>query len=105
MVKIRQACAEGRLDDAERLYADFDFSPFDPASSNIQWLALKTLARIDEAVELLRPLDQPETLVRLGELLSYTHFDPSHYPNLTRRLEEQGIMRYEVQPMNFACKR
>jgi TolB-like protein len=105
MVKIRQACAEGRIDDAEQLYEGFDFSPFDPASNNIQWLALKTLGRVDEAMELLRPLDQPETLVRLGELLSYTHFDPSPYPNLTRRLEEQGIMRYETEPMNFACKR
>lgn len=105
MVRIRQACAEGRIADAEQLYEDFDFSPFDPASNNIQWLALKTLGRTDEAVDLLRPLDQPETLVRLGELLSYTHFDPSPYPNLTRRLEEQGIMRYEIQPMNFACKR
>jgi TolB-like protein len=105
MVKIRQACAEGRIDDAEQLYEDFDFSPFNPVGNNIQWLALRTLGRVDEAVELLRPLDQPDTLVRLGELLSYTHFDPSPYPNLTKRLEEQDIMRYEVQPMNFACKR
>ena len=105
MVRLRQACAEGRVDDAEQLYEGFDFSPFDPASNNIQWLALKTLGRVEEAVELLRPLDQPKTLVRLSELLSYTHFDPSPYPNLTRRLEEQGIMRYEITPMNFACKR
>jgi TolB-like protein/tetratricopeptide (TPR) repeat protein len=105
MVRIRQACAEGRVDDADRLYEDFDFSAFDPANNNIQWLALKTLGRNDEAVELLRPLDRPETLVRLGELLSYTHFDPSPYPNLARRLEEQGIMRYEIEPMNFACER
>ena len=74
-------------------------------TASLTTLALKTLGRTDEAVDLLRPLDQPETLVRLGELLSYTHFDPSPYPNLTRRLEEQGIMRYEIQPMNFACKR
>ena len=105
MVRIRQACAEGRIDDAEQLYEEFDFSPFDPASNNIQWLALKTLGRNDEAVELLRPLDRPETLVRLGELLSYTHFDPSPFPNLSRRLEEQGIMRREIEPMNFACER
>ena len=105
MVRIRQACAEGRVDDAEQLYEDFDFSPFDPANNNIQWLALKTLGRNDEAVELLRPLDRPETLVRLGELLSYTHFDPSPFPNLSRRLEEQGIMRREIEPMNFACER
>ena len=105
MIRIRQACAEGRVEDADRLYADFDFSPFDPANNNIQWLALKTLGRTVEADELLRPLDQPEYLLRLGELLTYTHFDPSPYPNLSRRLEEQGIMREEVRPMEFACRR
>ncbi len=105
MVRIRQACAEGRVDDAEQLYEAFDFSPFNPANNNIQWLALKTLGRTAEAEELIRFLDRPELLPRLGELLSYTHFDPSPYPNLTKRLEEQGIMRYEVRPMNFACQR
>ena len=105
MIRIRQACAEGRVDDAEQLYADYDFSGFDPANNNIQWLALQTLGRGDEATELLRPLDQPDKLLRLSELLTYTHFDPAPFPNLTKKLEEQGIMRYEVAPMNFACKR
>jgi TolB-like protein len=105
MIRIRQACAEGRYDDAEQLYEEYDFSGFDPANNNIQWLALKTLGRNEEAVELLRPLDQPSKLVRLSELLSYTHFDPAPFPNLAKRLEEQGIMRYDVTPMNFACKR
>ena len=105
MVRIRQACAEGRVADADRYYEEFDFSPFDPTNNNIQWLALQTLGRTDEARELLRPLDEPEWLVRLGELLSYTHFDPSAYPNLTARLEEQGVMRREIEPMNFACQR
>ncbi len=105
MVRIRQACAEGRIDDAERHYEDFDFTNFDPASNNIQWLALKTLGRPEEAEDLLRPLDQPELLVRLADLLTYTHFDPSPYPNLTRRLEEQGVMRRDTKPMEFACKR
>jgi TolB-like protein len=105
MVRIRQACAEGRVDDAEQLYGNYDFSGFDPANNNIQWLALRTLGRVDEAVELLRPLDQPGALVRLSELLTYTHFDPSPFPNLTKRLEEQGIMRDTVAPMVFDCKR
>lgn len=105
MIRIRQACAEGRVDDAERLYEDFDFAPFNPANNNIQWLALQTLGRTEEARELIRFLDQPALLPRLGELLSYTHFDPSPYPNLKSRLEEQGIMRNEIEPMNFACQR
>jgi TolB-like protein len=105
LVNIRQACAEGRIEDAEGYYANFDFSSFDPANNNIQWLALKTLGRVEEADELLRPLDRPEWHIRLAELLSYTHFDPAPYPNLVARLEEQGIMRDEVIPMSFACKR
>lgn len=105
MVKIRQACAEGRVADAEQLYADFDFSPFAVANNNIQWLALQTLGRLSEAEDLLRPLDQPDLLGRLAGLLSYTHFDPAPYPNLTQRLEEQGAMRHEVIPLNVACKR
>jgi TolB-like protein len=105
LVNLRQACAEGRIEDAEGYYASFDFSSFDPANNNIQWLALKTLGRIEEADELLRPLDRPEWHIRLAELLSYTHFDPSPYPNLSKRLEEQGIMRYETVPINFACRR
>jgi len=105
MVKIRQACAEGRVADAEKHYEDYDFSQFAIENNNIQWLALRTLGRIDEARDLLQPLDQPEFLGRLIQLLSYTHFDPAHYPNLTQHLESLGVMRYEIAPLNFACKR
>ena len=105
MVKIRQACAEGRVADAEKLYRDYDFSKFAIESNNIQWLALRTLGRDEEAQELLQPLDQPEFLGRLIQLLSYTHFDPAPYPNLTRHLEQLGVMRDQVTSINFACQR
>ena len=105
MVKIRQACAEGLVAVAEKLYRDYDFSKFDIVSNNIQWLALRTLGRDEEAQELLQPLDQPEFLGRLIQLLSYMHFDPAPYPNLTRHLEQLGVMRDQVTSINFACKR
>ena len=105
MVKIRQACAEGRADDAERFYDEFDFSRFDISDTNIQWLALQTLGRAAEARELLRPLDHPDMLVRLAGLLTYLHFDPTPYPNLSKRLEQQGALPRTVVPLNFACKR
>jgi TolB-like protein len=105
MVEIRQACAEGRVADADKLYEDYDFSQYAIENNNIQWLALKTLGRVDEANELLLPLDQPEFLGRLIQLLSYMHFDPTPYPNLTKHLEKLGVMRYETTPLNFACKR
>ncbi|NIS91438.1 MAG: hypothetical protein GTN98_15460 [Woeseiaceae bacterium] len=105
MVRIRQACAEGRVADADKLYADFDFSPYSIENNNIQWLALKTLGRVEEAQAVLQPLDRPEFLGRLIQLLSYTHFDPAPYSNLTRHLEELGVMRHEVASLSFACQR
>ena len=101
----RQACAEGRVADADVLYENYDFSQFAIESNNMQWLALQTLGRDDEARELLRPLDRPEYFSQLIALLTYTHFDPAPYPNLARYLEDQGAMRHEVKPINFACKR
>ncbi len=105
MINIRQACAEGRNADAQRYYDDYDFSKFDIANTNIQWLALQTLGHTEQAIELLRPLDRPEMFVALTSLLGYTHFDPRPYPNLTAHLESQGVMRDEPLPLNFACKR
>jgi hypothetical protein len=105
MVEIRQACAEGRIADADKLFEDYDFSQYAIENNNIQWLALKTLGRVDEANELLLPLDQPEYLGRLIQLLSYMHFDPAPYPNLTKHLEKLGVMRHETTPLPFACKR
>jgi hypothetical protein len=105
MVNIRQACAEGRVQDAQKFYDDFDFSPYAIANNNIQWLALKTLGLDEEANDLLQPLDQPEFLGRLIQLLSYTHFDPAPYPNLSKHLEKLGVPRHDVSSINFACKR
>ena len=75
------------------------------ANNNIQWLALKTLGLDEEANDLLQPLDQPEFLGRLIQLLSYTHFDPAPYPNLSKHLEKLGVPRHDVSSINFACKR
>jgi TolB-like protein len=105
MVKIRQACAEDRVADAERLYAEYDFSGVNITNNNIHWLALKTLGRDAEAVALIRPLDQPETLGALATLLTYTHFDPRPFPNLSKLLAAQGVQRNNPTQINFACKR
>lgn len=105
MVNLRQACAEGRIDAAEALYAAQDFQDIAATRSNIQWLALQTLGRNDEAAELLRPLDDPSMLFALSGFLTYTHFDARPFPNLAATLSAQGFAREEPMPMNFACKR
>ena len=105
MVKVRQACAEGRIDDAEALYAAQDFQDITATRSNIQWLALQTLGHTEQAEELLRPLDDPSMLFALSGFLTYTHFDPRPFPNLAATLSAQGFLREEPEPLNFACKR
>jgi len=105
MVKIRQACAEGRLEDAEALYAGSEFKDLTVSRSNIQWLALKTLGRDAEAEALLRPLDEPDTLFTLAGFLTYTYFDPRPFPQLSAALEAQGVQRHNPTQLNFACKR
>lgn len=105
MVLIRQACAEGRVADAEAHYDAYDFGDINATRTNIQWLSLQTLGRNEEAEDLLRPLDDPSTLFALSGFLSYTHFDPRPFPNLAATLEAQGFLRGEPVPMNFACER
>lgn len=99
IMRIRQACAEDRVDDADELFASID------ADSNTRWLLLKTLARDDEARELLRELDTPETLYELSSFLTYLSFEARDYPLLWKTLTAQGINRPPAKPMAFRCRR
>ena len=105
LVRLRQACAEGRVEDAEALYAAYDFDAQPPRQANTRWLSLKTLGRDEEARASLLESDRPETLAALAGHLTYQHFDPRHFPLLRQALEAQGVMREEPLPLNFACKR
>ncbi|MDH5584409.1 MAG: hypothetical protein OEY82_11150, partial [Gammaproteobacteria bacterium] len=99
MMLVRQACAEGRIDDADKLIESVDT---DRAS---RWLYLKTLARDDEAREFLRQFDTPEYLFILAAFLDYRAFDPRDYPLLWKALQAQGIKRAPPRPQTFTCKR
>ncbi|MGI9235360.1 MAG: hypothetical protein ACR2RD_17140 [Woeseiaceae bacterium] len=99
MMRMRQACAEGRVADADRLFLSVE------ASSNTRWLYLKTLGFDDEARELLRPLDTPENLFALSGYLSYLSFEARDYPLLWKTLSAQGIERPPARPMAYRCER
>ena len=105
LIRLRQACAEGRIDDAEAIYANYDFSEHEERYANTRWLALKTLGRVEEAQATLQRLDTPDMMYALATHLTYTHFDPRPFPNLRRLLEEQGVMREAPEAINFACRR
>ena len=97
MLQVRQACAEGRRDDADAIYALFN-------GDSIRWLMLKTLGREAEAREFLRPLDIPERLYALSTFLAYPFFDPNDYPLLADTLARQGIQRPPPSRIPFACE-
>ena len=99
MMLIRQACAEGRVADA-----DAAFAPLDP-KTGARWLLLKTLGLDAEARELLRPLDTPETLFVLAARLDYRTFEARDFPLLWRTLQSQGIDRPPARPQTFQCER
>jgi TolB-like protein len=104
MVNIRQACAEGRVADADELYTHLDDSIDGGLGDNV-WLFLKTLGRDNEANELLRSLDTPDGMYTLSSFLNYTHFDPTLYPRFSAQLAAQGIERPPAATIPFACKR
>ena len=106
MVDVRQACAENRAADANRIYEDYLASaPSTGIVADNRWLFLQTLGRYDEAIEAVRFLDEGDGLYALSGFLNYTHFDPRPFPNLLARLEAQGIERPPATEIPFACGR
>ena len=99
LVQMRQACAEGRIADADAMYEQVN------QDSNTLWLFLTTLGREDEARELLRQYDTPDKLFILAEFMDYRTFDPRDYPLLWKTLQSQGIKRPPVRPQTFMCRR
>ena len=99
LVQVRQACAEGRVADADKLFEDVD------PSSNSLWLFLTTLGRDDEARDILMPLDTPQTVFILSGFMTYWSFEARDYPVLWKALTAQGIDRPPARPMAYRCER
>lgn len=98
MVQIRQACAEGRDDDAHAMY------DAQPRTDNIRWLMLRTLGRDVAARELLRQYENPEKLFILAGYLQYRTFDPREFPLLWSHIQAQGFDWAPVRRQTFRCK-
>jgi len=99
LVQVRQACAEGRVADAEKL-----FEGIDPNSNSI-WLFLTTLGRDNEARDILMPLDTPQTVFILSGFMTYRSFEARDYPVLWKGLTAQGVNRPPARPMAYRCER
>jgi len=104
MLNVRQACAEGRVADADAIFEGLDKTAPGRLIDN-EWLFMKTLGRNDDANAAIRYLDDGDGLFALSGFLNYTHFDPRLFPYLMARLTAQGIRRPPPTEIPFACRR
>ena len=104
LLRVRQACAEGRVADADRIYLQLDNSP-ESVFGNIRWLYLKVLGRDREAAELASQYDNPDGWIFIAGIMTYPAFEPAPFPYFESILKDQGIDRPPAQPIPYACKR
>ena len=95
----RQASAEGRCDEVERLLGTLS-----PEQIPERWHVLQLLRRDAEAAEVLMPYERSGNLQALSGFLSYRQFDPTPYPSLLRLLERENVQRPPAEELPFACK-
>lgn len=103
MVLLRQACAEKRLADAEKLYRRGQERFADDYS--IMWLSHKIMGDEEAAIATLSELDDAKDLTGLADFLSYGTFDARPFPNLMAFLESQGIEPREPIEVAYRCDR
>ena len=98
---LRQACAEGDLEEAERLYDIMMANHSDNLSMN--WISNKVFGRDEAARRLLEPYDENMELDVLMDFVSYHYFDPTPFPNLVQYLTSQGVELRKPLEMTYQC--
>ncbi|MDH4109498.1 MAG: hypothetical protein OEW35_14395 [Gammaproteobacteria bacterium] len=99
---LRQACAEGKLKEAERIYKVMMAEYSDDLS--MSWISKKVFGRDEEAQQLLEPYDERMELGVLMDFASYHYFDPTPFPNLVQFLKSQGVEPRKPLEMTYRCK-
>lgn len=95
----RQASAEGRCDEVERLLDGL------PANDIPQrWHLLALLDRRKDAEQLLMKLERDGNPQTLAGFLNYSHFDPTPFPSLARAMQRENIQRPPPEALPFACR-
>ncbi len=97
---MRQACADGRLDEADALRSRIE----NEGDLNTRWAAAGIAGDTAGATAILRPLDTAEGLPRLMQYLINPTFDSRSYPLLTSRLARNGISPRVPAHEPFSCR-
>ncbi|MBT8449398.1 MAG: hypothetical protein KJO69_06890, partial [Gammaproteobacteria bacterium] len=105
IIRLRQACAEGRQDDAEKISqtilqntseADNDYT--------VIFQTHMMMNRKKEAHDHLRSLEDEGNFFALIRNMYYPYFDVNEFPKLKDLLISQGIPIPEYVEIPFACK-
>jgi len=104
VARVRQACAEGRQSDAERMTAEFIRSIDNPGAESTIWHHYMLLGQIDDANEVIRRTSSSDVLFTRAAWLFYRQFDPAPFPELLALLEREKVDRPPAIPIPFACE-
>jgi TolB-like protein/DNA-binding winged helix-turn-helix (wHTH) protein len=101
LAQMRQACAEGRTNDAQRLGVKIA----KVSDLNSRWQAAQLMGDEAAATALLQPLDRPERLATLMQFMILPTFDAGRFPVLMAALTRNGVVPKQAIAMPFGCRR
>jgi TolB-like protein len=96
---IRQACADGDRETAERLYQE----QVNDGEHATQWLMLHLLGEKEQAEQMLVLRQDEEWPVKMTNWLLYPYFNPAPHPEVVRLLQRENINRPPPIIIPFAC--
>jgi TolB-like protein len=105
IIEFRQACAEGRRSDAERLATSLPTNASVPPEliASGGWHIYQLLSLHDDAARALKPYESIESPLTVGAYLSYPDFDPTPFPVVMAMMQREGINRQPPARIPFAC--
>jgi len=101
LLEMREACASGNRDAAERILLGID--PDMPNFVSNFWLMNNLLGNEQAVIGHLRLLETDGVPYQLAALLAYKQFDPKPFPSIMAVLEREGIVRPPPDLPPFAC--
>jgi TolB-like protein/DNA-binding winged helix-turn-helix (wHTH) protein len=99
LARLRQACADGQVIEARRVYAQ----TIADGDMGTRWNAAQTMGDTAAALAVLRPLDQPARIATLMQFMINPTFDARQFPNLSIALARAGVVPRRPIAMPYAC--
>lgn len=101
LATMRQACAEGNVDEALRIHEEF-LNKYQEGEA-VLWISYQLLGQREKASLVIRPYDTANQMYALSSYLAYPYFDPTPHPRLMNILKQQGIERPPPTKIPFQC--